>query len=208
MCDKVLSDLIFSPLWSPWCGILTHSCLLLGYDNVPPGIVLPNCLYDVIWPWAWIQTSCAFLCGVSKLDFNPFTAQPVKFPGWKMQGRAHKQYIFRFYNIYFQCYAFWRKSFHMPVWERKQKGSEVSNCALLWVVFKWPHGSDGVNVLSTGQGQPRMNRPSYKTINTHVISFHLKTCWMLHFKMMRAKCFTMAPIQCHSLLLSRQPNAL
>ena len=32
------------------------------------------------------------------LLFNPFTAQPVKFPGWKMQGRAYKQYIFCSYN--------------------------------------------------------------------------------------------------------------
>ena len=55
-----------------------------------------------------------------------------------------RQSIFRSYNIHFQCCAFWWRSFHMPVWKRTHKGLRVSNVALLWVVFKWHHGSKGV----------------------------------------------------------------
>ena len=33
----------------------------------------------------------------------------------------------------------------MPV-GRRQKGLRVSHFALLWVVFKWHHGSEGVKV--------------------------------------------------------------
>ena len=75
---------------------------------------------------------------------TPSLPHPIKFPGWKMQRRACKQYIFWSYNTYFQCYTFLWKSFHMPV--RKKKGLKVSHVALLLVVFKWLHGSEEVNV--------------------------------------------------------------
>ena len=54
-----------------------------------------------------------------------------------MHRRACKQYIFRSYNISFQCFAFWWKSFHVPVRkkERKKKGLRVSNFALLLIVL-------------------------------------------------------------------------
>ena len=45
--------------------------------------------------------------------------QPVIFLGRKLHGHACKQYIFWSYNIYFQCCAFWWKSFHMPVQKKK-----------------------------------------------------------------------------------------
>ena len=61
-----------------------------------------------------------------------------------MYGCPCRQSIFRSYNIHFQSYAFWWRSFHMPVWKRTHKGLRVSNVALLWVVFKWRHGSKGV----------------------------------------------------------------
>ena len=64
--------------------------------------------------------------------FNPSLPPPVKFLGWKTQGRACKQYIFRSYNISFQCYALWWKSFHMPVQKRWQKGLNVSNFRHYW----------------------------------------------------------------------------
>ena len=35
----------------------------------------------------------------------------------------------------------------MPVWKRRQKGLRVSNFTLLGIVFKWPHGSEGVNII-------------------------------------------------------------
>ena len=34
---------------------------------------------------------------------TPSLPQPVKFPGSVMHGRACKEYIFRSYNIFFQC---------------------------------------------------------------------------------------------------------
>ena len=43
---------------------------------------------------------------------------------------------------------FWWKSFYILVWKRKQKGWRVSNLALLLVVFKLHHGSEGVNKLN------------------------------------------------------------
>ena len=85
------------------------------------------------------------------VELTPSLPQPVKFPGWMMQGRACKQYSFRSYDIYFQCYAFWWKSFYllMPKKQKtkKQKKTNVmkiSKFALLWVVFKWHHGCEGV----------------------------------------------------------------
>ena len=75
-------------------------------------------------------------------SLTPSLPQPVKFPGWKMQGPACKQYIFRSCNIYFECCAFWWKSFHMPVpKKKKKKGLRDFSFALLMVIF---NGSEGV----------------------------------------------------------------
>ena len=82
---------------------------------------------------------------VHRSPLTPSLPQPVKFPGWKMHVRASKQYIFRSYKIWFQCYALWWKSFHMPVRKRRQKQLRVLNFALLLVVLKWRHGSEVVN---------------------------------------------------------------
>ena len=73
---------------------------------------------------------------------TPSLPQAVKFPGWKIHRCACKQCIFRSCNISFQCCAFWWKPFHLPVQNRKPKGWRVSNFAILWVVFKWLHGSE------------------------------------------------------------------
>ena len=63
-----------------------------------------------------------------------------------MHGHACKQYIFWSYNIYFQCLVFSWLSFHMLVQKKKKKKDlGVWNFALLLVVFKWHHGSEGVN---------------------------------------------------------------
>ena len=67
-----------------------------------------------------------------------------------MHGRACKQYIF-----YFQCYVFQSKSFHVTVRKRRQKQFRVSNFALLLVVFKWHHGSEGVNTWILASCRPR-----------------------------------------------------
>ena len=80
------------------------------------------------------------------VNLTPSLPQPVKFLGRKMQGRACKQCIFRSYNIYFQCFVFRRKSFHVPVRKRRQKQLRLSNFALLLVALKWHHGGERVNV--------------------------------------------------------------
>ena len=54
---------------------------------------------------------------------TPSLPEPVKCSGWKMYKSACKQYIFRSYNFYFQCFEFRWKSFHMAV--RKIKPETV-----------------------------------------------------------------------------------
>ena len=95
------------------------------------------------WNWSRTRNPHPIKC---ICELTPSLPQPVKFLGWMIHGRACKQCIFWSYNVYFQFYAFWWRSFHMPVWKRRQKGLRVSNFALSWVVFKWHHGSEGVNV--------------------------------------------------------------
>ena len=83
--------------------------------------------------------------------------QPVKFPGWMMHGRTCKQYIFRSYNIYFQFYAFWWRTFHIHLKKKKKKKRlKGFKFCTLWVVFKWHHGSEGVKVqeLNNSTGLP------------------------------------------------------
>ena len=71
--------------------------------------------------------------------------------GWKLHERACKQYIFWSYNICFQCFAYSRLSFHMPVQKRKQKGRlRVWNFTLLLVVFKRHNGSEKVKPDNNG----------------------------------------------------------
>ena len=72
--------------------------------------------------------------------------KPVQFSGWKMHGCACKQCIFSpVTHLLSMLCAFWWRAFYMPVWKSRQKGLSVSNIALLLVVFKWHHGSEGVN---------------------------------------------------------------
>ena len=77
--------------------------------------------------------------------FNPFTAPACKIFRLKVHRHPCKLYFQPLYRIYFQCYAFSWKSFHVPVHKRQQKGIRVSNFTLLLVISKWHHGSEGVN---------------------------------------------------------------
>ena len=94
---------------------------------------------------AWVSCDCWQVRSLAVELVNPVTAPARKLSGWMMHGCACKQNIFQSCDIYFQCYAFGWRSFHSPVWKRSQKGLRASNFALSWVVFKWHHGSDGVN---------------------------------------------------------------
>ena len=59
---------------------------------------------------------------------TPSLLQPVKLPGWKIDGCACRQYIFWSYNIYFHCYVFWWKIFHMPALKKRQNGLILHIC--------------------------------------------------------------------------------
>ena len=80
--------------------------------------------------------------------------QPVKFLGWEMHGRNGKQYFFWSCNIYFQCHAFWSKSFHMPVRKKKKtkrlKGYKFGT--FIGHFQKWQHGSKGVKTPISHRG--------------------------------------------------------
>ena len=65
--------------------------------------------------------------------------QHVKFPGWKMHARTYKQYVLRSYRTStFQCYTFWRKSFHLTVRKGRRKRFEGFQ---IWY-FYWSFSSD------------------------------------------------------------------
>ena len=81
------------------------------------------------------------------LLLTPSLPQPVTFLSWKIDRRTCQQYIFPAYNTSVFS-AFWWNSFHMPVRKRKQ-GLKVSDFALLMIVFKWHHSSEGVKALVT-----------------------------------------------------------
>ena len=98
--------------------------------------------------------------------------QSVKFPAWKMYGRTSKQYIFRSCNTStFNAMCFDENSFpcQSKKKERKKKKKclRVSNFAHLIVVFKWHHGSEGVN------GWKDFNSMQWKFIGTHQTSSFL-----------------------------------
>ena len=78
---------------------------------------------------------------------NPFTAPACKLSGLK-DAQMHMQTVYFpvLYLIYFQCYVFLWNSIRMPVWKRKQKRLQVSGFALLLVIFKGHHGSEGEQV--------------------------------------------------------------
>ena len=55
-----------------------------------------------------------------------------------MHGHSCRQYIFWSCNIYFQCYAFWLRSFHMPVWKRKRlKGFKFHTFMGYFQIWQW-----------------------------------------------------------------------
>ena len=77
--------------------------------------------------------------------FNPFTAPASKTSG--LNDRCTDAPVNSIFSgpLAHQCCALKKqKNFHMQVRKRKHKGLRVSGFALLVVVFKWHHGSEGV----------------------------------------------------------------
>ena len=89
-------------------------------------------------------------------NFNPFTAPVCPISGLK-DARTPLQTVYFpvLQHVYFQCCAFWWKSFHVPVQKKKAKRVRVSNLVLFLVVFKWHHGSIGVNAFIRERGRER-----------------------------------------------------
>jgi len=90
-----------------WCRwYLFHTCHCQPHSWCHQHPLCKGCLY-------LFQSSCllkkAGLFQTGRRDQNkhltPSLPQQVKFLGWKIHGHACKQYVFRSYNIYFQCYA-------------------------------------------------------------------------------------------------------
>ena len=71
--------------------------------------------------WSRLSSSWRWWSSFTSLLLTLSLPQPVRFPGWMTHARACKQYTFRSYNICFQFYTFWWRSFHMAVPKRRQR---------------------------------------------------------------------------------------
>ena len=130
--------------------------------------------------------SCCTVCRAKSLTqfwrhrcvLTPSLPQSVKFPGWKMHGRACKECIFQSYSTSASnAVHFDENPFTYQV-KRRQKGSRVSNFALLLVVFKWHHGSEGVK--KTTPPPPPPQQPKKPQLHPNISSgshfTNLHTC--------------------------------
>ena len=77
------------------------------------------------------------------------------------------------------------RSFHMPVRKWRLKGLQVSNVALLWVVFRWHHGSEAVKASKKecsqrhrkGEWKERERSPNEEAADTAVGDDHHCKSW-------------------------------
>ena len=84
----------------------------------------------------------------STVVVNPFTAPACKTSGVNVaRTRLAKQYTFHSCNIYFQCYAFWWKTFHMPVRKEDKKASGFHISHLYWSVLSDTMAVRGLRLL-------------------------------------------------------------
>ena len=90
------------------------------------------------------QRPCSWIERVRRI-LTTSLSRHVQFQCKKMHGRACKQSIFRSYNICSQYCVYLWKSFHITARKIRQKQLRVSNFAVLLLVFKWYHGSEGGN---------------------------------------------------------------
>ena len=121
---------------------------------------------DRIWNKTGFEIiSCCTVCRAKSLTqfwrhrcvLTPSLPQSVKFPGWKMHGRACKECIFWSCNTSASnAVHFDENPFTCQV-KRRQKGSRVSNFALLLVIFKWHHGSEGVKKTTPPPPPPQQS---------------------------------------------------
>ena len=113
--------------------------------------------FVTVFPAAVKRAGCEvhkLLCGTGEVPttLTPSLPQPVKFPGSKIHGRACKQCISSPIT-----HLLWMLYVSMKILSRdsaKNKTETVtfSNFALLLVVVKWHHGSEGVNVYYSSGG--------------------------------------------------------
>ena len=127
-------------------GLRQNALLLLCQSQVLFSIV-NTCSIITEFIKSWLVLDLSWF-------INPLTAPACKISRPKNARTLQQTVYFPVLQpIYFHCEALWWKSFHMPVWKRRQKGLRVSKLVLLLVVFKrlllvifkWCHGSEGVN---------------------------------------------------------------
>ena len=93
----------------------------------------------------------AWCCGLANrqtrvVELNPFTAQPIKCFGLKAaEMRLQTVHFPVLWHIYFQCYVYLWRSFHMPVQKNETKRFKGLKFRAFMVVYGWHEGSEGVN---------------------------------------------------------------
>ena len=82
-----------------------------------------------------------------KAVLNPFTASACKISGaeWCTDEPANSIFSCSLTSV-FNAMCFDGDPFTCQRKKEKQKGLKVSNFALLWVIFNWPHGSEGLKI--------------------------------------------------------------
>ena len=101
-------------------------------------------LSDVTWQWPCLW----FVTIPHHSSLTPSLPQAVTFPGWKMHGRACREYFSGPAAHLFSILCVLMKTLSHANVKRRQKCLKVSDFALLLVVFKWHHGSEGVNSVA------------------------------------------------------------
>ena len=99
-----------------------HSILCIFYNNSSSNNSNNKKMYQCCTQFITSISACQHVFDRDTSTLTPSLPQPVKCPGWKMQGHASKQSIFRPYNICCQCYVIWWQPFHTPVRKRRPKG--------------------------------------------------------------------------------------
>ena len=142
-----ISGLSFdSPFLSPLPCLKSLGCYLIPLCYLLQwGYPVINCLYSIQF---YNRASFFFFLTRIRhsnnefncLPINPFTAQPVKFPGLIMHRRAFNGI---FSGLLSMLYVLMKTLLRASA---KKKTKRLKGFALLLVVFKWHHVSEGVNL--------------------------------------------------------------
>ena len=102
--------------------------------------LLWNCETHAFWNFISLVIQSVFL--------TPSLPQPVRFPGWKMLGRACKQYVFQSCNVYFSMLCIWM-SILSHASAKKKKTKKATGFQVLR--FYWSFWNDLMAVKGLNQ---------------------------------------------------------